>query len=1508
MMSTCKRGIAAFAVIAQLLILCPFGFVPVQADEATVLSSAPVLNETIVGTVSFQAFNFLGDNSSSPKEDGIDYNSTFYYTDDYFSRSAININATGTSMPWTALEDVSMAATSMDFAVASYTTNVGNVTELGVHSWDNTDYSNKDVNAREFLEDGCKFTDFESVNYGRAPQMDSIAYVMARKTITVFDQTTQKNKTFNLVAVGIRGAGYGAEWASNVTIGNPASPESAYRHRGFDESAREVCSGIDRYIRKHNLTENVKYWVVGFSRSAAVANLTAGYLTDEPTKYHTEQKDIYGYTFESPQAANKNEDLLKYKNIHNIINAMDAVPKVSPNGFDHRRLGVDYVMPYYGNTSADDNTAYYTQMREVLKTIALGKTVNGVYTEDPLIAATDPNNYPYNRPIPIYTLTALQLARDAFNGRMTTNFGTEPAEEYRGIWPIRTGNVDDLLGDGKWYIDRYIDELINVFLVSDAWDAGDSATENITTHRTRFIQNYQDSFRTLFGYLLGFSGPPFLSLVNEILTSVQNQIRPKNLGNLTGFLLSFSLFYASSGTIASDGLKTEAKSLVKKVVNDMTKDYPDEENPDGITQAQMNQAMDKLVDLVIDLYADELRDFDSQYFGTTLHFLNEILSVHEQETVLSWIMSLDPNHLNRSYRTLTVPMDTTVELYEYRAEYAQFDGTPADNGPGILLAKCRNGGFVKIPDPQGNEIDTLDHRVYVAASGNDMVIRYPSSLDIRADVRINDDTELEDLPFQVGDYQTKEATTDVSMGVAQYQRLVNLYAYDDITEKTAKTNAKIINDLSNSVRVPMSKYDVLHIYSDGMEKFDETGSPYSVDKDIYANVIVEGQFIHDEDEVSFDSGITDDNGNSIATDSISEQFTYTCANGESLQPTKEGFYLGHDLTIKVPEVVNGHYVEKYFITDSSDENNKRLSSDNNAYTPSQMISGAEDIDRLETVKTSSDEQVLSLKDQVFHVFYSGEPEKIQSVTKIIDFNGKMILATQAEEPEEKTDNNGTFALDSDKNATYQLDSDKVSNGSAVLTRAYENTDSATIIGNFGDEGKSRKRVTVVPANNIYFNDRLHDKTMDAGDGSGYNDDAGREYQANTTRVDNDEEWTSFYLTFCGTGIDIYCTTDREDGYISAALFRGGKDDVSNSSRIGKNITIKNASSVPYFCTPTVRFCLDEYGTYTVKINAMSGSHYKLDGARVYGASEVMDQELYEGEKNARFVNLREVLANDSEDFSFTTALGSTAENVIDLDKDVNRILFIDNASELSSVSINGGKLYNTTFEAYKKTGPKSEIFLAENQAIVFKINNYAQLKQNNPEMRFMVGLRLPNNVDSNAVVLLGTKDQLITSHLDMFYEIVPDSEGVFTIKNKTDVLVSVTNLKVSGTEEPLQFNTQAAAQPESDTEGTDEVSFSISPNTLIKAAKRMRLIPEDLPEENDANDSGSIGEERDNSDKADEVEMPDDEQPVIDESEETVTPSPTPYVKPDTSGNMMQKVVLSITRAINRLLQNVFRR
>ena len=90
MRNSTKRSLALLLVLVQLVTLLPA--LSLRAQAAGTTAETPALNKTTVGTVKFQSFNFLGDNAAG--SDGVDYTSTFYYSDDYFSPSAIHETST----------------------------------------------------------------------------------------------------------------------------------------------------------------------------------------------------------------------------------------------------------------------------------------------------------------------------------------------------------------------------------------------------------------------------------------------------------------------------------------------------------------------------------------------------------------------------------------------------------------------------------------------------------------------------------------------------------------------------------------------------------------------------------------------------------------------------------------------------------------------------------------------------------------------------------------------------------------------------------------------------------------------------------------------------------------------------------------------------------------------------------------------------------------------------------------------------------------------------------------------------------------------------------------------------------------------------------------------------------------------------------------------------------------------------------------------------------------------
>lgn len=174
-----------------------------------------------------------------------------------------------------------------------------------------------------FLND-CGFTDLRSDDYDKEPSSYTVSTVIGRKNLT-----DQNGESYTLLAVGICGGGYSNEWLSNFSIGG------GVRHEGFDNAAHLVFNRILGYIGRLNIQGRVKVWVSGFSRAAAISNITAADLVDCGV---FRQEDIFAYTFATPRTTREPHDG-EYDNIFNIVGQYDIVPQVPLSAWGFERYG-----------------------------------------------------------------------------------------------------------------------------------------------------------------------------------------------------------------------------------------------------------------------------------------------------------------------------------------------------------------------------------------------------------------------------------------------------------------------------------------------------------------------------------------------------------------------------------------------------------------------------------------------------------------------------------------------------------------------------------------------------------------------------------------------------------------------------------------------------------------------------------------------------------------------------------------------------------------------------------------------------------------------------------------------------------------------------------------------------------------------------------------------------------------------------------------------------------------
>ena len=197
------------------------------------------------------------------------------------------------------------------------------------------------------------YTNAEDVNSDTAltDTSDKVAFSMAMKHID-----DGEGHTDTVIAVPLRGGGYGGEWGSNFNL----TMDGYYgNHVGFQRAANDVRRALADYLTKlkaeGKIQGEVKFWFTGYSRASATANLLAHNVSALSSLggVPIQRKNVYAYTFATPAGAKivgQDAD----NNIFNIVSPVDLVPRVAPEAWGYGRYGITLVLPTQNNQKLMD--------------------------------------------------------------------------------------------------------------------------------------------------------------------------------------------------------------------------------------------------------------------------------------------------------------------------------------------------------------------------------------------------------------------------------------------------------------------------------------------------------------------------------------------------------------------------------------------------------------------------------------------------------------------------------------------------------------------------------------------------------------------------------------------------------------------------------------------------------------------------------------------------------------------------------------------------------------------------------------------------------------------------------------------------------------------------------------------------------------------------------------------------------------------------------------------------
>ena len=268
---------------------------------------------------------------------------------------------------------------------------------------------------------------------------------------------------------------------------------------------------------------------------------------------------------------------------------------------------------------------------------------------------------------------------------------------------------------------------------------------------------------------------------------------------------------------------------------------------------------------------------------------------------------------------------------------------------------------------------------------------------------------------------------------------------------------------------------------------------------------------------------------------------------------------------------------------------------------------------------------------------------------------------------------------------------------------------------------------------------------------------------------------AFKYTFTGTGTSFFARSSIDSGYMRVQITNSKGAEVKTLYRDTKYQNTGTLYNVPVFT-----WNAEKYGTYTVTVtiakktdNSAYGTEFYLDGIRVMNPMDpnsgnlttAQDAYAADGESNMTVATLRNALLAD-------TKQNENEELVWD---NKNFVVFTDTDGKVKDAS------------TYQSNGPKEEVYLAKDQSVSFSLTGW-----NANENHLYLGIKAPMGAGT---VQLGSKTINVNNTVDCYYDAAQlvtisqkkDTDGTIhnvatlTITNDSDSIISLTNIKVTGT-------------------------------------------------------------------------------------------------------------------------------
>lgn len=406
-----------------------------------------------------------------------------------------------------------------------------------------------------------------------------------------------------------------------------------------------------------------------------------------------------------------------------------------------------------------------------------------------------------------------------------------------------------------------------------------------------------------------------------------------------------------------------------------------------------------------------------------------------------------------------------------------------------------------------------------------------------------------------------------------------------------------------------------------------------------------------------------------------------------------------------------------------------------------------------------------------------------------------------------------LSVDENKNIIYRLT--KTIDGEDNITVRYTGTNAST-----DKIGEASFTLTIIPASNVYYEDSLasfadgkgvaenakwstvgnNDQTTTEDGGTdvyqaleelGKSGVYGYDKQYNSSSMlsmgtahkvtvtsamavdsktwdDSKDAWPTASFTFTGTGFDVISLTDNTSGAILVKVTGENYNKnflVDNyygynyNEETGKWTTDKTGGNNALYQIPVMKVTDLPHGTYNVTIQVFfneffdgteSGTYnFWLDAIRIYNPMGDYADYTKDNEGYPQYIQLHDELVKTAEESG------------------EKKLVFIDGAA-------------SATIAEYANYGPNNEVYLANGQAISFKVPENSEIAS------IQIGAKAPKGTATMTV-----KGENVTTKLEkpletateMYYDITAQAKGgqLVTISNTSGSILSLTNLKITYT-------------------------------------------------------------------------------------------------------------------------------